>query len=121
MPVESRHGYDLLVARQLIWLPYARPAVRAQLFTADDRPICPACDEEVATGAPSVVGVAILADLVLQQRLKSDSAALFGRPPDGLEAWWLIHGDCFDALTRERINELNQRIELALRAEARAN
>jgi hypothetical protein len=121
VPVADRHAFDLLVARQMIWLPYAAPGVRRLLFTEDEQPICPDCEQIVAPGAASVVGMAVLADRELQQRLRADSAAMFGRAPDGYEAWWLVHGDCFDGLTRARIAELNQRIELALRAEERSN
>jgi hypothetical protein len=121
VPVESRRGFDLLVARQLIWVPYAGTSVRAFLLTENDEPICPVCAEVVATGAASVVGMAVLADPALRRQLRTDRAAMFGRPPDRREAWWLVHGDCFDALTPDRIAVLNQRIELALRAELRAN
>ena len=121
VPVENRRAFDLLVARQMIWLPFAKPTVRTLLFTEDEQPICPACGEPVTTGAPSIVGVAVLTDRALQEQMKTDSAALFGRAPDSREAWWLVHGDCFDGLTQERVRELNQRIELALRADDRRN
>lgn len=119
--VDSRRGFDLLVARQLIWLPYAGPAVRQLLFTPDEQPVCPACGEVVSTGAPAVVCVAFLADQELQDHLKRDPAAFAARDPNSLEAWWLLHGTCFDGLTQARVRELNQRIELALRADTRVN
>lgn len=119
--VKSRRGFDLLVARQLIWLPCARPAVRQMLFTADHEPICPACRELVTTGSPSVVCVAFLADRALQEELSRDPAAFAGKAPNSLEAWWLLHGDCLDGLSRARRRELDQRIELALRADINAN
>lgn len=121
IPVNSQRGYDLLVARQLIWLPYAKPAVRQILFTKDEQPICPACETVVTTGTPSIVAVAMLADRQLQDQLARDPAAFASQPPSSLEAWWLLHGDCFDRLTNERVGELNQRIELALRADVRTN
>lgn len=121
IPVNSRRGFDLLVARQLIWLPHARLAVRQLLFTEDEQPICPACSEVVATGASSVVCVAMLADRDLQEQLGRDPAAFASQPPSSHEAWWLLHGDCFDGLTRERTRDLDQRIELALRTDARVN
>jgi hypothetical protein len=122
VPVQSRDGFDLLVARQILWLPHAKPAVRTMLFTDDQQPICPACGERVTTGAPAVVGVAVLADRDLQVELEHDPRAIATRAPDGQEAWWLLHGACLDQLTPARIQELNQRLELALRAAAtRAN
>lgn len=121
VPVDSRRAFDLLVARQMIWLPNAKPAVRGMLFSDDEQPICPPCGELVTTGAASVVCMAVLADRTLQEQLKHDSAAMFGRAPDSREAWWLVHGDCFDGLTRARVAELNHRIELALRADDRSN
>ncbi|MEA2639476.1 MAG: hypothetical protein QOF51_870 [Chloroflexota bacterium] len=119
--VESRRSFDLLVARQLLWLPAARPAVRQLLFTEDEQPICPACGELITTGTPAVVGMAVLADAELQARLARDPASIAARDPDGLEAWWLVHGTCLDALTPARLHELDRRIELALRASTRAN
>ncbi len=121
VPVESRRGFDLLVARQMIWLPFARLAVRRLLFASAEEPICPGCGAIVTTGDASVVCMAVLADPALQAQLKQDPSAVFGRPPDGLEAWWLVHGDCFDRLTQERVRELNLGIELALRADERLN
>jgi hypothetical protein len=121
IPVNSRRAFDLLVARQLIWLPHAKLAVRRLLFTDDEQPLCPACGEVVTTGTPSVVCVALLADRDLEEELARDPAAFAGRNPDSLEAWWLLHGTCFDGLTQARVGELDQRIELALRADARVN
>ncbi|MSQ24436.1 MAG: hypothetical protein EXR58_07825 [Chloroflexi bacterium] len=119
--VDSSHGFDLLVARQLIWLPHAKPAVRQLLYAQDEQPICPACAEVVAPGSPSIVGTALLADRAQQEVLAKDPAAFASRSPDSLEAWWLVHGSCFDALTEDRIALLNQRIELALRTDTRFN
>ncbi len=119
--VKSRRSFDLLVARQLIWIPYANPAIRHMLFTADQQPICLVCAEIVLTGNPTVVCVAFLADPELRAQLRRDPAAFAGRPPHSHEAWWLLHGDCFDHLSRERMGELDQRIELALRSDTVIN
>ena len=119
--VQSRRGFDLLVARQLLWLPHAKPAVRRMLFTEDEQPICPACGEVVAVGTPAVVCVGILADRELQDRLARNPSGIAARDPDGFEAWWLLHGTCHDGLSRERVHQLDQRIELALRADTRTN
>src|SRR5437867_7608948 len=73
--VESRRSFDLLVARQLIWIPYANPAIRQILFTPDQQPICPICAEVVITGNPTVVCVAFLADSELRAQLLRDPAA----------------------------------------------
>jgi hypothetical protein len=121
IPVNSRRGFDLLVARQLVWLPHAKPTVRQLLFTEDEQPICPVCEEVVTTGTPSVVCVGLLADRDLQEQLARDPAAFASQPPNSQEAWWLLHGDCVDALTDQRRGEVDLRIELALRADARAN
>ena len=121
VPVVSRHGFDLLVARQMIWLPYAKPSVRRMLFTEAEEPICPACGELVTTGAPAVVCVGVLADRQLQEEMERDPTVIATRDPDSQEAWWLLHGDCLDGLTRARRRELDQRIELALRAATRVN
>ena len=121
IPVQNRRGFDLLVARQLIWLPHAKPAIRAMLFSDDEQPICPACGELVTTGASAVVCVALLADREAQERIAEDPREIVARNPDGREAWWLLHGDCLDTLTRARVDELNQRIELTLRADTRSN
>lgn len=121
MPVTSRRGFDLMVARQLLWMQHAAPAVRRMLFGEDGQPICPICGELVSAGAPSVVCVAVLADAPLQAQIKEDPRIIAARDPDSLEAWWLVHGTCHEKLTRERVQELNQRIELALRAATRRN
>jgi hypothetical protein len=121
VPVTSRDAFDLLVARQLLWMPQASPDVRRMLFAEDGQPICPACGELVTTGTPAVVCVAVLADAALQAQIEDDPRIIATRDPDSLEAWWLVHGDCADKLTRERVHELNQRIELALRAATRGN
>jgi hypothetical protein len=119
--VNNRDGFDLLVARQLLWFPYARPAVRRLLFTEDQQPICPSCEQTVGTGNMAVIGVGVLADRELQEQLLQDPANIVGRNPDGREAWWIVHGDCLDQLTTERRAQLDQRIELALRADTRVN
>lgn len=119
--VKNRRGFDLLVARQMIWLPHARPGVRSMLFTRDEQPICPACCELVTTGAPSVVCVAVLADRELQEALARDPTLIATRSPDSREAWWLLHGTCLDELDPARVQQLDQRIELALRADTRMN
>ena len=119
--VKDRDGFDLLVARQLLWAPHARPAVRRLLFTEQQEPICPACGEVVGTGAMAVVCMAVLADRELQVELSRDPTLVVAREPDGREAWWITHGDCLDQLTPERIRELDKRIELALRAHTRRN
>jgi hypothetical protein len=121
IPVKNRRGFDLLVARQLLWLPHARPSVRRMLFTEDEQPICPACGKLVTAGTPSVVCAALLADRDLQEQIARDPTLIATKEPDGQEAWWLLHGTCLDELTRARVQELNQRIELALRAATRAN
>ena len=121
IPAKDQRGFDLLVARQLLWIPYARPAVRRLLFTADEQPLCPACNVVVTTGEPTVVCVAVLADRELQAQIEQDPTAMIVKDPDGREAWWLLHGACLDGLTAEKVSELNQRIELALRAETRTN
>jgi hypothetical protein len=121
IPVRDRHGFDLLVARQLLWIPHASAIVRRILFTADEKPICPACNQEVVTGAPSIICAAILADQAAQRELQRDPRFIATRDPDALEAWWLVHGDCHDKLNRQRIRHLNERIELALRATTRVN
>lgn len=120
-PVQSREGFDLLVARQLLWLQHAAPAVRQILFTEDEQPICPACGEVVTTGTPAVVCAAVLADRELQEHLARDPRVIATKSPDSDEAWWLLHGTCHDGLSRARVQELNQRIELALRAQTRVN
>ncbi len=121
MPVTSRHGFDLMVARQLLWMPHAAPDVRHMLFDEDGQPVCPVCGETVTTGTSSIICVAVLADAPLRVQIKEDPRIIAARDPDGLEAWWLVHGDCADKLTRERVRQLNQRIELALRAATRGN
>ena len=121
VPVANRDAFDLIVARQLLWMPHAAPDVRRMLFAEEGQPICPVCGELVTTGTSSIVCVAILADPALQRQIEQDPRIIATRNPDGLEAWWLVHGDCADQLTRERVGELNQRIELALRAATRAN
>jgi hypothetical protein len=121
IPAKDVEAFDLLVARQLLWLPHAEPMVRRMLFDEDAQPICPVCEELLPTGAPSVICMAVLADRPLQSAMEDDPRSMIIRDPDGLEAWWLLHGDCFDELTQERVAELNQRIELALRAGTRAN
>jgi hypothetical protein len=119
--VKDRDSFDLLVARQLLWLPHARLAVRQLLFTDQQEPICPVCGQSVGTGALAVVCVAVLADRELQEELSRDPTLLVARAPDSREAWWITHGDCLDQLTSDRIGELNARIELALRADTRRN
>ena len=121
VPVTSRDAFDLLVARQLLWMPQASPDVRRMLFAEDGQPICPVCGELVTTGTPSVVCMAVLADPGLQREIERDPRIMATRDPDNLEAWWLVHGTCLDTLTRGRVQELNQRIELALRAATRGN
>ena len=121
VPVKDRGGFDLLVARQMLWMPHAAPTVRGMLFTEDAQPVCPACDELVTTGAPTVVCMAVLADRELRELMDHDPREMVARSPDNLEAWWLLHGACLDELTPVRVQELNQRIELALRAGTRAN
>jgi len=121
LPVRSRRAFDLLVARQLLWLPHATPTVRQMLFSEDREPICPACGELVTTGNPAIICVAVLADLELQAQIEIDPRVIATRNPDGLEAWWLVHGSCHDGLSRTRVDELNMRIELTLRAATRAN
>jgi hypothetical protein len=121
MPVKSRDAFDLMVARQLIWMGQAAPAVRRMLFTEDGQPVCPVCGELVTTGTPSIICVAVLADALLQAEIAEDPRIIAVRDPDSLEAWWLVHGTCHDTLTRERVTELNQRIELALRAATQSN
>ena len=121
MPVKSRHSFDLMVARQLLWMAHAAPTVRRMLFSEDGQPVCPVCGELVTTGSPSIICVAVLADPALQAQIAEDPRVIATRDPDSLEAWWLVHGTCHDTLTRERVGELNQRIELALRAPTRAN
>ena len=91
------------------------------LFSEGGEPLCPVCNGLVTTGASSVICVAVLADRVLQAQIKEDPRIIAARDPDSLEAWWLVHGDCLDKLTREKVQELNQRIELALRAATRGN
>ena len=121
IPPSSREGFDLLVARQMLWQPRAAPAVR-QLFVSDDgQPLCPACGAVVETGAPAVVCAALLADPSLREQIQHDPTVIATRDPDALEAWWLLHGTCHDELTRARIQQLNERIELALRAASRSN
>jgi len=119
--VQNRDGFDLLVARQLLWLPYARPSVRRLLFTEDEQPICPICNVTVGTGTMAVIGVGVLADRELQEELARDPSMIVGRNPDSREAWWIVHGDCLDNLTPQRRAELDQRIELSLRADTRVN
>jgi hypothetical protein len=114
-------SFDLLVARQLLWLPHARQSVRQLLFTDQEEPICPVCGEVVGTGAMAVVCMAVLADQELQDELSRDPTLVVARQPDGREAWWITHGDCLDALTTERQSELDRRVELALRAGTRLN
>jgi hypothetical protein len=114
-------GFDLLVARQLLWLPHARPAVRKLLFTAKEQPLCPACGQVVGTGSMAVVCMALLADRELVDLLSRDPTLVVAREPDGREAWWITHGDCIDQLTAARTAELNERIELALRDDTRRN
>jgi hypothetical protein len=121
MPVTSRHGFDLMVARQMIWMAQAAPAVRGMLFSEDGQPLCPVCGELVTTGTPSIICVAVLADTILQAQIAEDPRIIATRDPDSLEAWWLVHGTCHDTVTRERVGELNQRIELALRAATQSN
>jgi hypothetical protein len=121
IPAKDLQTFDLLVARQLLWMPQAAPAVRRMLFDAEGQPICPVCEEVLGTGSPSVICVAVLADRPLLDAMEDDPRVMIVRDPDALEAWWLVHGDCFDDLTQERVAALNQRIELALRAGARSN
>jgi hypothetical protein len=121
IPVQNRRGFDLLVARQLIWLPHAKPAIRHMLFTDDEQPICPACGELITKGASSVVCVALLADPAMQARIAHDPREIVARDPDGREAWWLLHGACLDTLSRAKVEALDQRIELTLRADTRSN
>lgn len=121
IPARDLRAFDLLVARQMLWLPHAAPAVRRMLFDEAGQPICPACQQLVTTGTPSVICVGVLADRPLLAAMASDPRAMIIREPDTLEAWWLLHGDCLDALTPARRAALDQRIELALRASARAN
>jgi hypothetical protein len=104
-----------------MWMPNAAPDVRAMLFTASGEPICPVCAEVVGTGAASIICMGVLADPGLQAEIAADPRIMATRDPDSLEAWWLVHGECADTLTRGRVQELNQRIELALRAATRAN
>src|SRR5439155_21349940 len=52
MPVKSRHAFDLIVARQLLWMAHAHPLVRGMLFDAEGHPVCPVCGGLVATGPP---------------------------------------------------------------------
>jgi hypothetical protein len=121
IPPSSREGFDLLVARQMLWQPRAAAAVR-RLFVSDDgQPLCPACGTVVEAGALSVVCAAVLADRVLREQIQQDPTVIATRDPDALEAWWLLHGECQEQLTRGRVQELNQRIELALRAASRSN
>jgi hypothetical protein len=120
-PPSSRDGFDLLVARQLLWQPRAAVAVR-RLFVSDDgQPLCPACGAVVESGAPAVVCAAVLADRVLREQIQQDPTVIATRDPDTLEAWWILHGECRDQLTHARVGELNERIELALRAASRSN
>jgi hypothetical protein len=63
----------------------------------------------------------VLADRPLQEEIERDPRIIAVRNPDALEAWWLVHGDCWDQLTQARVQELNQRIELALRSATRSN
>ncbi|HZT07347.1 MAG TPA: hypothetical protein VFC51_09975 [Chloroflexota bacterium] len=121
IPASGAEGFNLLVARQMLWLHRAAPAIRSLLFTERDQPICPSCGEVVEPGAPSVICVALLADRALQDQLRRDVAAFAIREPDALEAWWLMHGDCRDHLTRGEVRVWNQRLELALRACTRSN
>jgi len=121
IPPTSREGFDLLVGRQLLWQPRAAPAVRRMFLTEDGQPICPVCGEVVTPGAPAVVCAAVLADRALQEHLRRDPTIIATRSPDAREAWWLLHGACHESLDRTRIQQLNVRIELALRAAARTN
>jgi hypothetical protein len=121
IPPSSREGFDLLVARQMIWMPYAAPQVRRMLFTESEEPICPACDQIVTQGTPSVICAAVLADRALQEALARDPTVIATKDPDAREAWWLMHGTCRDELTADRRRELDLRLELALRAETRTN
>jgi hypothetical protein len=121
IPAKDVQAFDLLVARQLLWMPHAAPAVRRMLFDEGGQPICPMCEEALATGASSVICMAVLADRPLLDALEDDPRVMIIRDPDTLEAWWLLHGDCFDDLTPGRVAELNERIELALRAGTRSN
>ena len=105
----------------MIWMAHASPGVRSMFFTDAHEPICPVCGELVTTGAPSVVCAAVLADPQLQEAIQRDPTIIATRDPDAREAWWLVHGDCLDQLTRERVQQLNERIELALRAHTRSN
>jgi hypothetical protein len=121
LPVKSLHAFDLLVARQLLWLPHATKAVRRMLFNEDNEPVCPICGQLVATGDPAIICAAVLADRELQTKIEEDPRVIATRDPDALEAWWLVHGSCHDNLTHKRVGELNSRIELALRGGTRAN
>jgi hypothetical protein len=121
IPAKDVDAFDLLVARQLLWMPHAAPTVRRMLFDEEGQPICPVCEEVLSTGSPSVICVAVLADRPLLEAMEDDPRVMLIRDPDELEAWWLLHGDCFDVLTEDLVAELNQRIELALRANTRAN
>ncbi len=121
IPPSSREGFDLLVARQMIWMAYAAPLVRQMLFTAEGEPICPYCEQLVTTGTPSVICAAVLADRQLQEQIAQDPTVIATRDPDAREAWWLMHGTCHDELNSARIEELNLRLELALRGPTRTN
>jgi hypothetical protein len=102
-------------------MPHAAPVVRRMLFDEEGAPICPVCEQLVLTGAPTIICVAVLADRPLIAAMEEDPRWMIIREPDSLEAWWLLHGDCVDTVTNERVAELNQRIELALRAGSRSN
>jgi hypothetical protein len=121
MPVKSRHAFDLMVARQLLWMAHAAPTVRRMLFGLEGEPLCPVCSQAVATGTPAIICVGVLADPALQSQIQEDPRVIVTRDPDSLEAWWLVHGTCQDTLTEGRLRELNQRIELALRAATLSN
>ncbi len=121
IPARDLHSFDLLVARQMIWMAHAAPAVRRMLFDEEGQPICPICEQVITTGTATVICVAVLADVPLLDAMERDARVMIIRDPDALEAWWLLHGDCLDTLTPERRAELNQRIELALRAGSRSN
>ena len=121
IPPSSQQGFDLLVARQLLWMPHSALAVRQFLFTENAEPICPACGEVVKPGTPSVVCAAVLADRELLRRLRVDVTAFATRDPDARDAWWLMHGACRDEVTAEQVHYWNQRIELALRVGTRTN
>jgi hypothetical protein len=105
----------------MAWLRHAAPSVRRLLFTVDRQPICPVCGRVVAAGAPAVVCAAVLADASLRRQLARSPGHIWTREPDVQEAWWQVHGDCHQQLRRQQVQELDERIELALRMSTRSN